>query len=61
MITAMAVAERKNPEEWAKKFAGRKRDEEKTVKIIELLTLGLSVRKVAEEVGVNPSTVQRTQ
>lgn len=76
MITAMAAAERKNrlasaeagrqalrknPEEWAKKFAGRKRNEERTAKIIELLDSGLSVRKVAEEVGVNPSTVQRAK
>ena len=76
MITAMAAAERKNrlasaeagrqalkqdPKKWAEKFSGRKRDEERTRKIIELLEGGMSVRKVAEEVGVNPSTVQRAK
>ena len=76
MITAMAAAERKNrlasaeagrqalkqdPKKWAEKFSGRKRDEERTQKIIELLDSGISVRKVAEELGVNPSTVQRAK
>lgn len=76
MITAMAAAERKNrlasaeagrqaikkdPKAWSEKFAGRKRDDERTAKIIELLEQGLSVRKVAEEVGCNPSTVQRAK
>ena len=76
MITAMAAAERKNrlasaeagrqaikqdPKLWAEKFSGRKRNDERTSKIIELLEQGLSVRKVAEAIGCNPSTVQRAK
>lgn len=76
MITAMASAERKNrlasaeagrqairqnPELWAKKFPGRKRNEAQTAEIIELLDSGLSIRKTAEKVGCNPSTVQRVK
>ncbi|MBY5948776.1 recombinase family protein [Photobacterium rosenbergii] len=76
MITAMAAAERKNrlasaeagrqaikqnPELWAKKFQGRKRDQDRTTKIIELLESGMSIRKVAFEIGCNPSTVQRAK
>lgn len=76
MITAMAAAERKNrlasaeagrqaikqnPDLWAEKFSGRKRDEERTSKIIELLNSGMSIRKIAAELECNPSTVQRTK
>ena len=76
MITAMASAERKNrlasaeagrqaikkdPELWAKKFPGRQRNEVQTAEIIELLDSGLSIRKTAEKVGCNPSTVQRAK
>lgn len=76
MITAMAAAERKNrlasadagrqaikrnPELWAEKFSGRKRDETRTAKILELLASGMSIRKVAAEIGCNPSTVQRAK
>ena len=76
MITAMAAAERKNrlasaeagrqaikqdPKLWAEKFSGRKRNDDRTSKIIELLEQGLSVREVAMKVECNPSTVQRAK
>lgn len=77
MLTAMAAAERKNrlasaeagrqalrqrPEEWAKKFQGRKPNAELHQRILELLgEPEASVRKVAATLGCNPSTVQRVK
>lgn len=76
MITAMAAAERKNrlasaeagrqaikkdPQVWSEKFSGRKANQELHGKIIELLEDGLSIRKIAERLNCNASTVQRVK
>lgn len=45
---------------WEESFKGRPADTERNEKIAALLIEGnLSIRKIAEEVGCNPSTVQR--
>nr|WP_319553730.1 recombinase family protein [uncultured Vibrio sp.] len=41
------------------KYKGRKPNMERNKKICKLREAGLSVRKIAEELGCNPSTVQR--
>lgn len=76
MVTAMAAAERKtrlasaeaarqtlrkDKKAWTEKFAGRKANTDNHSQIIKLLEEGNSIRKVAEMVGVNPSTVQRVK
>ncbi|ENV3663719.1 recombinase family protein [Vibrio harveyi] len=48
--------------EWDDKFKGRRADDERNEKIAALLIEGeLSIRKIAEEIGCNPSTVQRVK
>ena len=76
MLTAMASAERQNrlasaeagrqaikakPELWSEKFKGRKADTKLHDAIISKLNEGLSIRKTAEQLGCNPSTVQRVK
>lgn len=76
MLTAMAAAERKNrlasaeagrqslktdPEKWAEKYQGRKADTAQHQRIIEMLLGGKSIRGIAQELGCNPSTVQRVK
>lgn len=41
------------------KYTGRKADPERRSKILELREQGTSLRKIAEQLGCNPSTVQR--
>ncbi|ELB2253939.1 recombinase family protein [Vibrio parahaemolyticus] len=41
------------------KYKGRKPNVKRNAKILELREAGLSIRKIADEIGCNPSTVQR--
>ncbi len=50
---------RQDPKQWAEKFKGGKENVERNQTILELLLEGKSIRKIADEVGCNPSTVQR--
>ena len=74
MVAAMAAAERcsrlasaeagrralrENPVAWSDKFKGRKADDVRCARILELSKTGLSVRRIAKELNCNVSTVQR--
>lgn len=50
----------KTGKDWKESFKGRKADTERNEQIAALLIEGkLSIRKIADQVGCNPSTVQR--
>lgn len=51
----------KSGKTWAEAFSGRKANTDNHTRILDLLDEGHSIRKVAEMVGVNPSTVQRVK
>ncbi|RPF25103.1 DNA invertase Pin-like site-specific DNA recombinase [Vibrio crassostreae] len=54
-------AMKQDKEVWAEKYQGRKANTDRYYQLIELLNDGVSVRKAADKLGCNPSTVQRDQ
>lgn len=53
------ASEQNDPTLWTDKFKGRKADDVRYTRIIELSSMGRSVREIASELKCNPSTVQR--